>query len=69
MIFESTIAVNALLKPALKMEGIGDDEALVFAIEEIDGEDCLVIVEEDEIIDKVFEEYYEMLRAEGIDVD
>ncbi len=61
--------VYALLKPALKMEGIGDDEALVFAIEEIDGEDCLVIVEEDEIIDKVFEEYYEMLRSEGIDVD
>ena len=41
----------------------------LFAIEEVDDEDCLVIVEEDEIIDKVFEEYYEMLRAEGIDVD
>ena len=61
--------VYALLKPVLSMEGIADDEALVFAIEEVDGEDCLVIVEEDEIIDKVFEEYYEMLRAEGIDVD
>ena len=61
--------VYALLKPVLSIEGIADDEALVFAIEEVDGEDCLVIVEEDEIIDKVFEEYYEMLRAEGIDVD
>ena len=61
--------IYALLKPVLSMEGIGDDEALVFVIEEIDGEDCLIIVEEDEIIDKVFEEYYEMLRAEGIDVD
>jgi len=61
--------VYALLKPVLSMEGIADDEALVFAIEEVDDEDCLVIVEEDEIIDKVFEEYYEMLRAEGIDVD
>ena len=61
--------VYALLKPVLSIEGIADDEALVFAIEEVDGEDCLVIVEEDEIIYKVFEEYYEMLRAEGIDVD
>ena len=61
--------VYALLKPVLHIDGIGEDEALVFTIEEIDGEDCLVIVEEDEIIDKVFEEYYEMLRAEGIDVD
>ena len=61
--------VYALLKPVLSIEGIADDEALVFAIEEVDNEDCLVIVEEDEIIDKVFEEYYEMLRAEGIDVD
>lgn len=61
--------VYALLKPVLKMEGIADDEALVFSIEEIDDEECLVIVEEDEVIDKVFEEYYEMLRAEGIDVD
>lgn len=61
--------VYALLKPVLHIDGIGEDEALVFTIEEIDGEDCLVIVEEDEIIDNVFEEYYEMLRAEGIDVD
>lgn len=61
--------VYALLKPVLSMQGIADDEALVFAIEEVDNEERLVIVEEDEIVDKVFEEYYEMLRAEGIDVD
>ena len=59
--------VYALLKPVLHIDGIGEDEALVFTIEEIDGEDCLVIVEEDEIIGKVFEEYYEMLRPKGID--
>ena len=61
--------VYAILKPVLHIDGIGENEALVFTIEEIDGEDCLVIVVEDEIIDKVFEEYYEMLRAEGIYVD
>ena len=59
----------AILKPATAMEGIADDEALVFVIEEIDDEDCLVIVEDDAIVDQVFEEYYKMLKAEGIDVE
>jgi len=58
----------AILKPAQKMEGVGDDEALVFTIEEIDDEECLVIEESEEIIDKVFDQYYEMLKDEGIDV-
>ena len=59
----------AILKPVANMEGIAEDEALVFVIDEIDDEDCLVIVEDDSIIDKVFEEYYKMLKEEGIDVD
>ena len=59
----------AILKPAAEMEGVADDEALVFAIDEVDGEECLVIVEDDAVIDKVFADYYVMLKAEGIDVD
>lgn len=59
----------AILKPVSPMEGIAEDEALVFVIDEIDDEDCLVIVEEDAIVDKVFEEYYKMLKEEGIEVD
>ena len=59
----------AILKPAAEMEGVADDEALVFSIDEVDGEECLVIVEDDAVIDKVFADYYEMLKAEGIDVD
>ena len=59
----------AILKPVLKMEGIADDEALVFVIDEIDDEDCLVIVEDDAVIDQVFEEYYKMLKEEGVDVE
>ena len=59
----------AILKPVANMEGIADDEALVFVIDELDDEDCLVIVEDDSIVDKVFEEYYKMLKEEGIDVD
>ena len=59
----------AILKPVQTMEGIAEDEALVFVIEEIDDEDCLVIVEEDAIVDAVFEEYYKMLKEEGVEVE
>ena len=57
----------AILKPVETMEGVADDEALVFVIDEIDDEDCLVIVEDDKIIDDVFEEYYKLLNEEGIE--
>ena len=57
----------AILRPVVEMEGIAEDEALVFVIDEIDDEDCLVIVEDDNIVDKVFEEYYKMLKEEGVD--
>ena len=56
----------AILRPVSGMEEIAEDEALVFVIDEIDDEECLVIVEEDSIVDKVFEEYYHMLDEEGI---
>ena len=59
----------AILKPAQSMEGIADDEALVFVIDEIDDEDCLVIVEDDAVIDNVFAEYYKMLEEEGVTFD
>lgn len=59
----------AILKPVETMEGIADDEALVFVIEEIDDEDCLVIVEDDAVVDAVFEEYYKMLKEEGVEVE
>ncbi len=58
----------AILRPVVEMDGIAEDEALVFVIDEIDDEDCLVIVEDDNVVDKVFEEYYKMLKEEGVDV-
>lgn len=61
--------VYAILKPTTEMTGVGEDEALVFVIDEVDDEDCLLIVEDDDIIDTVFEEYYDLLREQGIDVD
>ena len=59
----------AILRPVLEMDGVAEDEALVFVIDEIDDEDCLVIVEDDAVVDKVFEEYYKMLKEEGVDVE
>ena len=50
--------VFVILRPVGEVEGIGEDEALVFAIDEIDGEECLTIVVDDEAVDQVFEEYY-----------
>lgn len=61
--------VYAILKPVCSTPEIGEDEALVFVIEEIDDEECIVIVEDDDVIDAVFDEYYKLLKANGIDVD
>ena len=58
-----------ILKPAAPMDGVAEDEALVFTIREIDGEDCLVIEENEAIIDAVFADYYRLLREAGVDVD
>ena len=58
--------VYVILKPLTKIVGLADDEALVFVIEEIDDEDCLVIVDDMKIVDEVFKEYYELLKQEGI---
>ncbi len=59
----------AILKPVQPMEGLEDDQALVFALEEIDDEDCLVMEDDEEVIDVVFDAYYDLLREQGIQVD
>ena len=53
-----------ILKPVNPMEGVGEDEALVFAIVVEDGEEMLVVEDRDEIIDEVFRQYYEMLEQQ-----
>ncbi len=53
--------VYAILSPVQKIEGVADDEAFVFVIEEIDDEECIVMVQDNEIIDAVFVEYYKLL--------
>ena len=55
-----------ILRPIDMDEEIGEDEALVFKVEEEDDEAFLDIVEDDDVVDAVFEEYYAMLAEEGI---
>lgn len=52
----------AILQPVELLDGMEDDEALVFRVTRgKDGEDSFSIVLEDGVIDAVFEEYYKLL--------
>lgn len=55
--------VYVILKPVKKMEGVGEDEGLVFQLEEDeDGEENLILIDEDDVIDLVFAEYDKLLE-------
>ena len=48
----------AILQPIVLLEGMDEDEALVFEVSRgEEGEDCFNLVLDDEIIDEVFAEY------------
>ena len=53
----------AILKPITKIEGVGDDEALVFSIDV--EEDSIEVVNDFKLIDKVFDVYYDLLKKES----
>lgn len=50
----------AVLQPVTPIEGVSEDEVLVFLIDE--EKDCLTYVEDDDIIDGVNEEFLAMLE-------
>ncbi|MBQ9714270.1 MAG: hypothetical protein IJV83_02995 [Clostridia bacterium] len=54
-------SVFLLMKPTVCPEGMDEDEAVVFEVETVQGEERLTVVLDDEIIDVVFEEYYRMV--------
>ena len=55
--------VYAILKPAAKLEDVADDEAFVFEIvEDEENGDIIKLVEDDKIIDAVFEEYNKLFN-------
>ena len=57
-------SIYTILKPVEPVDGMADDEALVFVIVEDNGEDILAIVEEEATIDAVFDEYYALLSEQ-----
>ena len=59
--------IYVILKPLDEVVGVAEDEALVFEIVEIEDEDALVITDDGDVIDAVFEEYYKLLREAGIE--
>ena len=59
----------AILRPLGGDDPMPEDEALVFVIDEVDDEDVLLLEENEEIEDKVFDKYYELLKQQGYDVD
>ena len=54
--------IYAILKPVLPMEGLGEDEGMVFEIDE--AEEALNVVVEDEIIDAVFAVYEQLCEED-----
>ena len=54
--------IYAILKPVLPMEGLGEDEGMVFEIDE--AEESLNVVVEDDIIDAVFAVYEQLCEEE-----
>ncbi len=62
-------AIYAILKPQDPFEGLGEDEALVFALEENDeGDVSLLLVTDPDVVDAVFEDYYNLLRESGVEI-
>lgn len=65
--FSNVFSVNldfntyVILQPVETLEGMEEDEALVFLLTYEDDEEQYSIVTDDEIIDRVFEEYYKLL--------
>ena len=62
--------VFCILHPVVPMDGMAPDEGIVMELsEDIDtGEDALLVVTDDEIIDKVFDIYEQLCREQGIEV-
>lgn len=55
-----------ILKPLDEIDGVSDDEAFVFKIvSDKYGKAQLVIINDDDIGDRVFNEYYRLLDEEG----
>lgn len=57
----------AILRPLGGDDPMPEDEALVFFIDEVDDEDVLLLEEDEEIEDRVFDRYYQLIKEQGLD--
>lgn len=57
--------IYAILKPIDEMEGVADDEAIVFVVDyDSEGNSFLAVETNEEIAIKVFDKYYQLLDEE-----
>ena len=55
----------AILQPVKKLEGLQDDEAFAFeVVEDEENGDTLQLVEDDALIDRIFDEYKELYNSQ-----
>ena len=55
----------AILKPMIQLDGLGENEGLVFSIEtNSEGMEYLVLTVDEDIIDRVFDVYFELIEEE-----
>lgn len=54
--------IYVILRPIVPLGNMPPDAALVFFIEEQEDDDILVVCEDNDIIRRVFDEYYKMLE-------
>lgn len=60
----------AILKPISEMENVGEDEAIVFLIEENEEGECVLTIEQDEkVATAVFDAYYKLLEQAEKDAE
>ena len=56
-----------LLSPVDQVEGVGEDEVVIMRIEPGEDEDAYVGIEDDELLEKVFEKYLDLAEADEAD--
>lgn len=57
--------IFAILKPVEQMDGVEEDEALVFVIgEDENGEEMIELLEDEDEVDEIFGLYYKYLEEE-----
>lgn len=56
--------IYAILQPVILPEGADEDEALVFLLEDKEEGVAINLVQDDVVIDAVFEEYYKLIKEQ-----